>query len=683
MPDCIDDMIAALSSEDESTRRFAIEDLGDLGNPRVLKPLAEALADRSAAVREAAVDALSRIGSQETAETVIPLLRSEMSPTRNAACVVLSSIGEPAVEPLRELLCDEDKDVRKFAVDILASIASTSAADALVQALQDSDINVASAAAEALGNIGSASDVSALVAALKAANWMRCSIARSLGQIGGEEALRALTDLIGDEDEMIVFAALQSLATVGNATTIQYLLYYLNHDNPLIVNTTIATLEQIIDRVEDIPRDILKQEISLEPVVALTCHPEASLRQSAVKMLGKIGNESEQVLECLAKVLIAEENQSEQELRECARKAIVSIAPSNIDVLIKHIENETCPSEGRCELIDVLGFLGRPQAFDVVRSQLDSSDVRVRRVASRVIADISPEQAGSVLCEKLNDSDGHVRANAAHGLGKLMSNSAAPNILPLLKDPMPEVRTSAAWTLGVIGPQDNFDAVRALQPLLDDPYTDVREAGAQALASMATDASFGVLIALMDSDQEERRLLGIRGLGQAVFDKRAKDALFKAMCDPAPAVRNEAIWAIGRLGDFEVTDEFLRGLDHADPAIRRATVQLLAGLTPGDWSSRLIDLFKTDDDAHVRHESARALGRLKLEEAVDTLAAYLESDPDEPFVVIGVLEGLGYLGDERVLDLIDRYVESDDPEVAETAANAMCAITDGVPVGSM
>ena len=212
MPSSVTNLIADLQSPDETTRRFAAEDLGDCQEAVAVEPLVGLLADPSPAVREAALEALTRIGGEPVVRAVLPALRSEQVPLRNAACFLLSQLGKTAVEHLCELLADADADVRLFAVDTLAGIGMHAAEAGIIRALADADVNVAAAAAAALGEIGTCAAVAPLIAALRADSWVRCAAAKSLGEIGGPAAMRALLDLVQDDDTLVAFAAQKAIA---------------------------------------------------------------------------------------------------------------------------------------------------------------------------------------------------------------------------------------------------------------------------------------------------------------------------------------------------------------------------------------------------------------------------------------------------------------------------------------
>ncbi len=241
----IEALLSNLQDADETTRRFAAEDLGDLRAAEAARPLAEALSDPAVAVREAAAAALVRIGGPAAVEAVLPALRSDSAPVRNAACAVLAELGADAVSALQALLDDESKDVRLFAVDVLARIRSPGAEGALYAALEDRDVNVAAAAAAALGEFGTPSAVGPLIRALKANTWVRCAVARSLGQIGGPEAVAALVALTQDQDEPVAFAAIQSLAELRDPQSRQHLERLATHANPVLAAAASAACERL------------------------------------------------------------------------------------------------------------------------------------------------------------------------------------------------------------------------------------------------------------------------------------------------------------------------------------------------------------------------------------------------------------------------------------------------------
>lgn len=94
-------LISALSSEDNSIQKEAIELLGDIGDNRAVEPIIQLLGDES--VRRIAVEALGKIGDKRAVEDLIELLES--FPYRVDAALALGKIGdERAIQPLENIL---------------------------------------------------------------------------------------------------------------------------------------------------------------------------------------------------------------------------------------------------------------------------------------------------------------------------------------------------------------------------------------------------------------------------------------------------------------------------------------------------------------------------------------------------------------------------------------------------
>jgi len=637
--DQIAELIRDLLNSDESTRRFAVEDLGDLGDVRAVEPLIPVLFDPVPAIREAAVDALKAIGGEETVSAVVPALRTDNAAVRNAASEILQAIGEPAIPQLEKLLEDDDKDVRKFAVDIMTVIGSPLAEKAFVRALEDRDVNVSAAAAEALGEIGSHASVEPLVQSLKASSWTRCSVAKSLGQIGGAEAARALQQLTRDDDPMVVFTAVEALGSVRDPAAIESLLPLLKHENQLIVNKAIASIEQIED---DIPPDVwnrLRGQISVDSIVALLRDPAATLRHRAAALLGQIG--AEEAVKPLVHVLLADENREDDEIRELAIRSIVSLAPQDIRSLLDALDDDSVSVEGRCELIDLLAQLGRPEAFDAVVKFADDTEVQLQRVVARVIMQLDAERAVVPLRKALHCSDSEVRINAARGLGTAH--------------------------------QDIDEVVHDLARLLDDLDPEVQQVAAKSLASIGTDQALEALVSAARGEEVASRLAAVQAMAEVPALPAVDRILTAALGDASADICAAAIHSLAARGEVAVTDQLLGCLDSPASNVRRATVQLLARQKQGAWAVRLLNCFREDPDPQVRHDCALALAAFSPPGTVELLIEKLDDDP-HPLVALGAMEALGRIGDERAESVLDRLLASDDPEIAEAAAHAIGSI---------
>ena len=189
------ELLEDLANGTAEDRRFAAEDLGDLGDPVAVDALVAALEDEDVAVREAVGDALVSIGGPTVCKAVVPLLDHDEAPVRNLALEVFERLRADAIDACIELYSSSSHDLRKIAVDTLGKIEETRESDGfatLVAALDDDHVNVSAAACEALGRLGGAGAVNALAEHVGRHPWMDSTIFLSLARIGSQEARDAL-----------------------------------------------------------------------------------------------------------------------------------------------------------------------------------------------------------------------------------------------------------------------------------------------------------------------------------------------------------------------------------------------------------------------------------------------------------------------------------------------------------
>lgn len=199
MSEKLNELLDSLKSSDESERRYAIEDLADLGNDEAVTALMECLRDPSVAIREASVDALVKLGSSTVCEAVLPCLGSENVSLRNDAREILERIGPPSFPYLiRNGLRSSSSDVRKFILDIFANIPlsenelKTEIISAVMERLEDENENNRIAAIEALGHLKHKKVIPVLCQYLSESVWIQCAVIRAIQEIGGSEAKSAL-----------------------------------------------------------------------------------------------------------------------------------------------------------------------------------------------------------------------------------------------------------------------------------------------------------------------------------------------------------------------------------------------------------------------------------------------------------------------------------------------------------
>ena len=149
-------LIDELKNDDALVRRQAAQALGEIKDPRAVKPLIGLLQDKDPLIRRHTVNALGKIGDPRGASPLVAILKdeTEQSHVRMTAAQALGRIGEErAVEPLIAALNDNHWTVRSSAAQALGRIGDLRAVYPLVYALQDEDPSVRGHAADALGDI--------------------------------------------------------------------------------------------------------------------------------------------------------------------------------------------------------------------------------------------------------------------------------------------------------------------------------------------------------------------------------------------------------------------------------------------------------------------------------------------------------------------------------------------------
>ena len=195
----------------------AKEELKRKKDPRALQPLAEALSDQNPTVRRAAMETLLSVADKRAVEFILPQLNHVDSEVRMAAAWALWHIADDrALEPLIKLLRDKEWTVRQAAASTLQAVGDARAQDALIQALEDETSGVRVAAASSLGKIGDQRAVGPLINHLSDSNPdVRAAAAQSLGSIGDTQAIDSLKGLLNDTDPKIRESAAQALDKLG------------------------------------------------------------------------------------------------------------------------------------------------------------------------------------------------------------------------------------------------------------------------------------------------------------------------------------------------------------------------------------------------------------------------------------------------------------------------------------
>ena len=209
-------LFPALKSENEFSRRAAVEILNAIGTTHSVKSLLEAVADEDWWVRSRASDALARIGGPRVVDAVLDLIRDKDENIRRAAIEILNTCRDKrAVDKLIEATRDKDWWVSERAADALAEIGDAKALPALLEMLAKNDRSLP-VALGAVGKLGNYKVLDKILPFLqRSEKEVRIAAINAVAQLAGEQQAEAIRPYIQQAaqggDETVLKAANKAL----------------------------------------------------------------------------------------------------------------------------------------------------------------------------------------------------------------------------------------------------------------------------------------------------------------------------------------------------------------------------------------------------------------------------------------------------------------------------------------
>lgn len=247
-------------------------------------------------------------------------------------------------------------------------------------------------------------------------------------------------------------------------------------------------------------------------------------------------------------------------------------------------------------------FVGNSYSQDlaIIRSDLASGNIELKRNALHQIKVIHTEEASRLAIPLLTDPNEIVRATAASAVICLPKNDAATALIPLLNDKAAFVRAEVAFSLGTVADRSAVAAlIRALQK---DRAVEVRSAAAVALGKIGDLSAVDALTAVLKKEPSES-------------DEFLRRSTAKAIGQIANFARSGNLSAVTPQNFLPSKYKELGTNEPADPAFRIAI---------GTLTTVLKNQKETDD---TRREAAFALGSIGDGSSAGVLRSYLNS-PD-------------------------------------------------------
>lgn len=623
-----DDIRKRLLSREVSQREAAARALGSIPNHDSIQCLATLLTDESFEVLLAASRSLVAIGGPETVDALIPLLGSDDARLRNLVVDIIGRIGPVAVPRMTEALYDADKEMRKFAVDSLKGIKTPETEDPLIKALSDEDVNVAAAAAEALGAVGTQRSVPHLAACLDGHVWLRCAALKTLGEIGGENALCAVLSLDSQTDDMTLFCAITALERIRRVESLDFLFNLLDNSPAHLEPPLIQAVNRILQDAGDHYAEEAQRWLPATRVRAFLHNGNSDVIRSAISLLG-LYRDADAVEDLTG--LFREAN---QRLFQELEAALLRIRPKRSDLFVAILQDEMEPEAVKVLAVRLLAQLGDESALHALLPFLALGSTELRREIVIAIGSLSGSRAVPVLHEVLLQNDSGLKETAVEILERFMDQSSVPYLLGLAGESSASLRSVAATSLGKYDLTNSRDEIEAL---LGSPDP-AKVAFALELfpETMAADFEANITALLQHGDE---------------------------------TVRKAAVAATCRGGDRNAFDAVKISLRDQSPQVRLAAIRALEDFPREDAEALLLQSATSDPDEWNRYEAVKLVGRLGLVAAVPEILRMLDAAPD--LVKVATLDMLGDLGDGQYAAYPERFARADDELVRDAAVEAL------------
>jgi HEAT repeat protein len=554
---------------------------------------------------------------------------------RRALIAELASAS--AVPELVEALCARRDDETRIAAVVDALAGSLGDVEsALAPLADDPDPAIVADVAQVLGR--RRSGVPVLMALTRHPDDnVAVGAIEALGRVGGRQAVEALIACVESNSFFRVFPAIDVLGRTGDPRAIEPLSKLL--DNPRYLFEAARALGRSADRA------------AATPLLRLLHAPAESTLRVACAALSELAERHEELYGSEAIFAPLRELRSERLVRRLAQ------ALSGAD------------KGEKLALCRVLGALQSGLAVQALLGQLDA-DAEVARAATAALRQIGRDSDRAI-------GDALVHANSARRsalLPGLQHSEHASAVLACLQDPEPGVRALAAEALARLGARS---ATPQLFALLEDSQPRVVHAASAAICALGDEQTEGLALRAAGSALLEVRRAGLRILGYFGYPG-GFDALQRALREPDQRLRDAAAAGLAMVDEPRARPLLRETALGADAKLRAAAVRALGQAEPEQATLEVLLGALADDDAWVRYYACQALGRLRVEHALDALRDRL-ADPAGQ-VRVAAVEALSHL--PGATEALRACAASADPDMRRAAllGLGLRADVDSLPV---
>lgn len=608
-------------------------------------------------------------GAMKLAEAIPALVRHITSPNigvQEAVDRALRKIGGPkVVHEVIPLLRSDEAPARNLAMDLLRVLGHTDIR-ALQELLRDDDPDVRIFAADILGSTKSAVAVPSLCQALlndPEVN-VRYQAAVSLGQLPFPESAACLNSALDDE-EWVQFSAIEALTKVRDASSVGALIKALGKASELVASTIVDALGEMGD-IKVVP--LLLKRLDSSPTPLGNKIVRAVLNIMGQRSLSLLGAKECQRLRGFLPSALEDED---PDIQAAAVRGFAALGGAGATThILRHVSRLDMEQDAdKIHLaIEALSALGHtPELDEAVRNGDDST----LQIAMQVLLRVDTEGAVPLLMSIFWNRSRDLQREMILELAGLAGPESQEFFLDVLGRHNDGIVLRGA--LLFLGRKGNANLVlNKVLPFLDHPYNDVKEAAIEACIALHTPEVRDHFTGFLRGEDPVRRMIGAYGLGFFSISEVADD-LTRALDDASPDVRKVAVEAFGNTCPLKDEHfELLQGkLSDENSEVRMAVYNTL-GLCSDDRFARSLIAGLKDPDVWVRARCAESLGEHKTVEAVEPLVNMLGDE--NILAVIKAVQALGMIGGEAAFRSLMPMLDHEDRDLREAAEEAVNSI---------
>ncbi|MFC1537525.1 HEAT repeat domain-containing protein [Gemmatimonadota bacterium] len=347
---------------------------------------------------------------------------------------------------------------------------------------------------------------------------------------------------------------------------------------------------------------------------------------------------------------------TEEKIRDSVLQRIASESDRDACEILAE---EAVPEDPRMEILFARFLQNVPpdRALPYLKKLIGSPNLSTRKQVFKTLEQLPSQYQSVLLLELLHYQEKDLKLYALERLGLQRQSSTIEDIANLLDSEDSELSAAAFSALG------NIELRRALsrvQPFLEstDPALQVR-----ALNTLGVTPHFKKwknFLPALQSEHSAVRLAAVLNLSRKAGRKANKHLIDSLENEKDEEVTKQVLHRLVLNPDAKAVEVFIRAAAaHPEPGVQRAASWIIGELDEKLLFRTMINMLHSDSE-EIKSYILTKMGQRQLPGGGKVIASYAgKNTPDS--LRFAAFEGLGYLGKQKFLPVVEPYIRSDHP----------------------